>query len=164
MIRLMRRSSVALALAVTLAVSPGCAVGNLLLKAPSAVQMVSAAADAVEAANKLGEVVIQLYTAAHKLKLAGVIPRVADDNVQRAASAFANDKDLAVAAMNKATTALELVASAAPLVGDATTITTALKGVQTVGLPGTAAVVASTFPSLLKQATDLIAQLGGPKS
>jgi formylmethanofuran dehydrogenase subunit B len=60
------------------------------------VQVTVLAADSIDAANKLGEVVEQMRASAHKLHQAKLLPVEADNAVQRAAIAFADAKDAAV--------------------------------------------------------------------
>jgi hypothetical protein len=140
--------------------APGCPIlGGLV--APTQVQIVAAAADAVDAANQLGEIVLGLSAGAHKLHLAHVVSREIDDAVQVAAIQFANAKDKGVTAMGQATNAAQLVAAAAPLVGQASAIVTAMKTVNTTGLTGAASVVADNIPSLLDRAKKMITKLGG---
>jgi hypothetical protein len=162
----MKRVLTSLVLACSLTLSPACAVTSKLLpaflvKPPSPVQIVVAADHAVEAANKLGEIVLQLSASAHKMKLANALPVEADNAVQRAAIAFADAKDGAVAGFNKAATGLQLIAAGAPLVGSAESIMTTMSNVQAQGLTGTAGLLAGQLPDLLKKGREYIATLGG---
>lgn len=159
----MRSKLVALVLAFSLTGS-GCAGAvKLLGGTPSQVQVTEAAADAVDSAVKLGEIVDQLAVSAHKLRQSNVIPVETDDAVQNAEIAFAKAKTVAVAGISRASSVVQIAAAAAPLVAQATQIRTALASVRTDGLLGTASIVGAQLPDLLKRAKDLIGQLGGNK-
>lgn len=146
--------------------SSGCLFGldKLVAHPPSQVQIVAAAADGIDAANALGEVVESLRATSHKLHQAHVLGVETDNAVQQAAIAFANAKDIGVTAMNQATSAAQILAAAAPLVGAATSVRTALKDVNVTHLTGAAAIVGSQLGPLLKQSKNLIAKLGGNAS
>jgi hypothetical protein len=125
------------------------------------VQVTVLAADSVDAANQLGELVEQMRATAHKLHQAKVLPVEADNAVQRAAIGFADAKDVAVQSIANASTALQVTAAAAPLVGYATTIANMLAPVAGAKLPGAAGLLASQLPAILNQASHFTKTLGG---
>jgi hypothetical protein len=141
----------------------GTAATNVLHIAQShdPVQITVLAADTIDAANKLGEVVEQMRSSAHKLHQAKLLPVEADNAVQRAAIAFADAKDAAVTGMAGATTVLQVTAAAAPLVGYATSIASLLSPVAGAKVPGTAGLLAAQLPALLDQAKSFTRTLGG---
>lgn len=146
----------------TLLVGTGCARAlGLLRVAPNPVQITVLATDAVDAALQLGEIVEQLRASSHKLALAKVLPLESDDVVQRAAIAFADAKDRGVVAMTKATSTLQIVAAAAPMIGEAAKIKAILADVSGVkSLGGTAGLLSGQLPGILTKATVLMKTLG----
>ncbi len=139
-----------------------------MLSTPQAseTKIVQIAADSIDAANKLAEVVEQTRAKMHKLhQLAPtVVPREVDDAVQHAAIAFADGKDVAVSAMGSATSAIQVVAAAAPLIGSANSVFAAAKALSTtsnLNIGGAAGLIAAQLPDLYKQGTSLVKTLGG---
>lgn len=158
----------AFVLVLPLLFAPGCAgittVGKNLMGVAvnhDPVQITVMAADAVDAANQLGEVVEQLRASAHKLHQTKLLPVEADNAVQRAAIGFADAKDAAVTGIGSATTALQVTAAASPLVGYATAIASLLAPVAGAKVPGTAGLLAAQLPKLLDQAAVFTRTLGG---
>jgi hypothetical protein len=151
---LCRRFLLVLLLAVSVPTVPACTVSQgflQIVRAPNPVQMTVAAADAVDAAIQLGEVVEQLRATSHRLAQARVLPLEADNVVQQAAIDFANAKDRGVKAMASSTTLLQLIAAAAPMIGEATKIRTTVRPVATLKSPGVTGMMLTQLPPLLKQ-------------
>jgi biopolymer transport protein ExbB/TolQ len=156
------RSLPALALIAALAFTPACATLTAVgAKVPSQVQLVVASGDTVDSLNQLGDVVLQLSSQSHALHKAGVLPVEADNTVQKAAVAFADGKDTAVADVAKAQTTLQVIAAAAPLLGQITTITTILKPLSGAKVAGPAGLITAQLPATLKTVGNLVKQAGG---
>jgi hypothetical protein len=129
---------------------------------PTQVQVTVAAADLNDAANQLGELVLQWQDASHKLHQAGVTTASQDNTVQQFAIVFADSHDQAIVLIHKATTLGELYAAAAPLLGSATAIMSSLK--QYAGLKplmGAPAVVSASLTTSLAKGDALLKKLGG---
>lgn len=154
----MRNRVIAIVVALSLVGSTGCALFQAKTP-PSQIQIVAAEADAVDAANQLGELVSQLQNVSHKLHQAGVIDAATDNTVQTAAITFANGKDQAVKNIGQAQTVVAVLVAVAPLVSQASTIVNVVGKFVGSKASGAAGVLIGQIPDLLSKAKTLVGKL-----
>lgn len=165
----MRTRSLVLMLPIVLALSFSMGCGTVLknlltvTKDKNQVQVTLLAADTVDAANQLAELVLQMQASAHKLHQSRVLPVEVDNQVQQAAIGFADAKDKAVVAITIAQTPVQIAAAAAPLLGYAGSIVSTLTPVAGAKLAGTPGLLTGQLAGVISKARALIQQMGGKR-
>jgi hypothetical protein len=168
---MIRRLLILAVLAVSLTIAPACApsaffhtIGSIFVPVDNPATLAALQADTISSVAQLGEWVRQIAHACHSLHTLPphLVPLTVDDPVQLAASHYADTQDATVVKIQSAHSRLDILAATVPLIGDATSVLTPLRGIKgTSGLTSTGALFSLSLPNLISQADDVLKKLGG---